>query len=71
MKNLFSLRDMFAESVMTPRVNVKFLRLDMTVDEACVFFLANSHSRMPVAGESTDDVNYVVTFREIFTLRAE
>lgn len=71
MKNLLSLRDMFAESVMTPRVNVKFLRLDMTVDEACVFFLANSHSRMPVAGESTDDVNYVVTFREIFTLRAE
>lgn len=71
MKNLLSLRDMYAESVMTPRVNVKFLRSDMTVSEACKYFLENSHSRMPVAGESTDDVDFVMTIREAMRLEAE
>lgn len=71
MKNLLSLRDMDAESVMTPRVNVDFLSLDMTVDEACLFMMDNPHSRMPVCGESTDDVDYVMTFREAFKLKAE
>lgn len=70
MKNLLSLREMFAESVMTPRVNVKFLELEMTINEACEFFLKNTHSRMPIAGESTDDVDYVLTFREAFKLKS-
>ena len=69
MKNLLSLRDMDAESVMTPRVNVNFLDMEMTVDEACEFFLQNSHSRMPVAGKNTDDVDFMLTFREAFQLR--
>lgn len=71
MKNLLSLRDMYAESVMTPRVNVHFLSKNMTVDEACEFFLEKSHSRMPVAGENTDDVDYIMTLREAFRLQAE
>lgn len=69
MKNLLSLRDMYAESVMTPRVNVNFLNIDMTVDEACEYFMSQSHSRMPIAGKNTDDVDYVLTFREAFKLR--
>lgn len=65
-KNLLSLRDMTAESVMTPRVNVEFLSMDQTVDEACEVFLSASHSRLPVHGESTDDIDYILTFREAF-----
>lgn len=71
MKNLLSLRDMYAESVMTPRVNVDFLSSDMTVDEVCEFMMDNPHSRMPVYGETTDDVDFVLTFREAFKLKAE
>lgn len=70
-KNLLSLGDMTAESVMTPRVNVEFLALDMTVDEACTFLMNSSHSRIPVYGENTDDVEYVLTFREAFKLQRE
>lgn len=62
---------MTAESVMTPRVNVEFLSLDMTVDEACEFLMEASHSRIPVQGDSTDDVDYVITFREAFKLQRE
>lgn len=71
MKNLLSLRDIYAESVMTPRVNVNFLYADMTVNEACEHFLKSSHSRMPVAGESTDDVDFVMTIREAMRMQAE
>jgi len=48
-KNLLSLGDTNAESVMTARVNVEFLSLDMSVDEACEFLMTSSHSRLPVA----------------------
>jgi CBS domain containing-hemolysin-like protein len=70
-KNLLSLSDMTAEAVLTPRVNVEFLSLDMTIDEACTFFMESSHSRIPVYGETTDDIDYVITFREAFKLQRE
>jgi len=62
---------MTAESVMTPRVNVEFLSLDMTVDQACEFLMKASHSRIPIYGESTDDIDYVLTFREAFKLQRD
>lgn len=71
MKNLLSLRDMSAESVMTPRVNVDFLSSKMTIDEVCDFMMNCPHSRLPVYGESTDDVSFILTFREAFKLKAE
>lgn len=70
-KNLLGLADMTADSVMTPRVNVEFLSLDMTVDEVCDFMMKSSHSRLPVYGDTTDDVEYVITFREAFQLQRE
>ena len=70
-KNLLSLGDTTAESVMTPRVNVEFLSLDMSIDEACEFLMDASHSRIPVFGENSDDVNFVITFREAFKLKSQ
>lgn len=48
-KNLLSLGEMTADSVMTPRVNVEFVYLDNTVDEICDFLMSSSHTRVPVA----------------------
>jgi CBS domain containing-hemolysin-like protein len=70
-KNLLALSDITAESVMTPRVYVEFLSLDMTIDEACTFFVRTTHSRIPVYGETTDDIDYLITFREAFKLQRE
>ncbi len=70
-KNLLSLPDTTAESVMTPRVNVEFLSLDMTIDDACTFFMRSSHSRIPIYGETPDDIDFVITFREAFKLQSE
>lgn len=68
-KNLLGLAEMTAGAVMTPRVNVEFLWLDMTVDEVCDFMMESSHSRLPVCGDTTDDVEFVITFREAFQLQ--
>lgn len=70
-KNLLGLADMKADSVMTPRVNVEFLSLDMTINEVCDFMMKSSHSRLPVCWDSTDDVEFVITFREAFQLQRE
>ncbi len=70
-KNLLGLAEMTADSVMTPRVNVEFLSLDMTVNEVCDFMMKSSHSRLPVYGKTTDDVDSVITFREAFQLQRE
>jgi len=70
-KNLLGLSDMTADSVMTPRVNVEFLSLDMKIDEVCDFLMQSSHSRLPVYGKTTDDIEYVITFREAFRLQRE
>jgi putative hemolysin len=70
-KNLLGLSDMTAESVMTPRVNVEFVDIDMTIDAICEMMMSASHSRFPVSGENTDDVEYIITFREAFKLQRE
>ncbi len=70
-KNLLSLSEIDAESVMTPRVHVEFVDIDMTVDQVCEVFMNSSHSRLPICGETTDDVDYVITFREAFKLQRE
>jgi putative hemolysin len=70
-KNLLGLSEMTAESVMTPRVNVEFIDIDMSVDSVCEMMMQASHSRFPVAGDTTDDVEYVLTFREAFKLQRE
>ena len=70
-KNLLGLSDMTAESVMTPRVNVEFVDIEMSIDDVCAMMMDASHSRFPVSGENTDDVEYVITFREAFKLQRE
>lgn len=70
-KNLLTLSETMADSVMTPRVQVEFLDLDMTVDQVCEVFMNSSHSRLPICGDTTDDVDYVITFREAFKLQRE
>lgn len=68
-KNLLSLSETSAESVMTPRVNVEFVSLDMTIDEVCEFFMNSSHSRMPIYGTTTDDIDFIITFREAYRFK--
>ena len=70
-KGILDLGDTEASSVMTPRVRVEFIKQEMTVSEAVRYFLATSHSRLPVCGDHTDDVDFVVTLREVLAWEHE
>lgn len=70
-KWILDLWDTEASSIMTPRIQVEFVSLSMTINEVCDFFLANSHSRLPVYNKHRDDVNFVITFREAFTFKSK
>ncbi len=64
-KGVLDLSETEASSVMTPRVKVDFISKEATIDEAIGIFLSLSHTRLPVYGEDSDDVDYVVTLREV------
>lgn len=70
-KNILELGDTEAFSVMTPRVHLDLAQIDMTVNEAANILLESSHTRLPVYGENSDDIDYVVNLREIFKWKHE
>ncbi|QDT39505.1 hemolysin family protein [Stratiformator vulcanicus] len=53
---VIELREGDAENVMTPRTEMIVLSADVTVDEARQAFVDEGHSRLPVIGDSIDDV---------------
>lgn len=70
-KSILDLSETEASSVMTPRVSVDFVSREMTVGELCAFFLASSHSRIPVYAETPDDIDYVVSMRQAFAWKEQ
>ena len=68
-KWVLDLSDTTAESVMTPRVQMDAVKINMTVDMVCEYFLTHSHSRLPVYDWTIDNIDYVITFKEAFKLK--
>lgn len=64
--NILSLREVLTEDVLTPRSVVHMLSRDMTVSEALDHPRTRQFSRMPVYGDSTDDVIGKVIKRDLF-----
>lgn len=58
-----------ASSIMTPRIQVEFANMEMTINQVCDLFLKITHSRLPVSNKNRDNVDYMITFREAFTFR--
>ncbi|HAD08466.1 MAG TPA: transporter [Porticoccaceae bacterium] len=66
LSNILSLREVSTEQVLTPRSVVHMLNRDMTVSEALDDPLTKQFSRMPVYGDSTDDIIGKVIKRDLF-----
>ena len=64
--NILSLREVTTEKVLTPRSVVHMLGRDMTVSEALDHPRTRQFSRMPVYGDSTDDIIGKVIKRDLF-----
>jgi len=64
-KNMIKYYEITAEEIMTPRIKIDWIKASLTVKDALDKVLEFSHSRIPVFNESIDDVEYVVTLREL------
>lgn len=66
LSNILSLREVRAEHVLTPRSVVHMLERDTTVSEALDHPRTKQFSRMPVYGDSPDDIIGKVIKRDLF-----
>lgn len=69
--NALSLDDISVESIMTPRTVVTFLRESLTVGEVCHDLKNIPFARLPIYGETIDDILGVVRRRDILQAYGE
>ena len=72
-QSVFDLGDTIAREVMVPRTDIVWIEHDKTMRQAMSLAVRSGHSRIPVVGESPDDVLGIVFLKDLvqrsFTLR--
>lgn len=66
LSNVLKTRDLIAEDVMIPRVDISFLRIDHDHKQLIDFLCAMPHSRYPLYSEEKDKVTGVVHVKDVF-----
>jgi CBS domain containing-hemolysin-like protein len=64
-RSVFELGDTIVREVMVPRTDIVFIERDKTLDQALSLALRSGFSRIPVTGESTDDVVGIAYLKDI------
>ncbi len=59
-KGVFDLDDTLVREIMTPRVDVVSLAVDISIDEAIKKFIETGHSRIPVFKETIDEIAGII-----------
>jgi magnesium and cobalt exporter, CNNM family len=70
-RSVFELGDTIAREVMVPRTDMVFIERDKTISRAVSLALRSGFSRIPVVGESTDDVVGVAYLKDIVSWEHE
>ena len=65
-ERVFSLGDRDLESIMTPRMDIKWIEVDMNREEIKKIISENSYSKYPVVKEDLDHVEGIVYVKDIF-----
>ncbi|MGG5174241.1 hemolysin family protein [Pseudarthrobacter sp. J1763] len=64
-QSVFDLGDTLVRSVMVPRTDIVFIDAGSTPEQAMELFLRSGNSRMPVIGESTDDILGILYLKDV------
>jgi magnesium and cobalt exporter, CNNM family len=64
-RSVFELGDTIVREVMVPRIDMVFIERDKTLEQALSLALRSGFSRIPVTGESTDDVVGIAYLKDI------
>lgn len=65
LEGILKFGDTTASEIMTPRVDITGLEYDMTFDEVMQVVIEKGYSRLPVFGESQDDIRGVLYARDL------
>jgi len=68
--NAIEFNEVFVGDVLTPRVSIASIPSGASVDEVAELFLKNGFSRMPIVGESIDEIRGIVTLRDFLKCMA-
>ncbi|MDR0833411.1 MAG: hemolysin family protein [Candidatus Symbiothrix sp.] len=66
MERVFSLGDRELDSIMTPRMDIEWIDIDMTKEEIKELISSNPYSKFPVGKEDLDHVEGMVYVKDIF-----
>lgn len=69
LKNTLEFSDTLVEEIMIPRVKIDAVSDNITVEEALEYYLAHTHSRIPVYHEQIDNIIGIITIRDILRER--
>ncbi len=69
LKNMLDFYEVTVQEVMTPRVHIDAFPSDITVKEAITRIMKCSHSRIPIYEDTIDNIQWMVTMRDL--LRAK
>jgi len=69
LKNTLEFSDTLVEEIMVPRVKIDALSDTYTIEEALEYYLAHTHSRIPVYHDQIDNIVWILTIRDILRER--
>lgn len=64
-QRVMELQDEDVAAIMTQRMDMEYIPVNASLDEALLKFIDAGHSRIPVIGESTDDIVGILYAREL------
>ena len=70
-RSVFELGDTIVRDVMVPRTDMVFIEAEKTVQQALTLALRSGFSRIPVVGESTDDILGVAYLKDLVKWTSE
>ncbi|MDJ0689349.1 MAG: hemolysin family protein [Xenococcaceae cyanobacterium MO_188.B32] len=65
LNNVFEFGDVLAVEVMTPRIRIDYLSIDATFSDLLQQVATNQHSRYPVIGDSLDDIQGIIDYKDL------
>jgi len=64
-ENVLEFNDIEVEEVMTPRVNIEGIDIEMTLQEAVEFAIKHSHSRLTIYRKDFDDIDGIISIKAL------
>ncbi len=67
-EGVFDFGDTDVKSIMTPRTDIKYIHIDGSIDDLLQLISATGYSRIPITGDSLDDIRGIIHVRDLVNL---